>query len=270
MAVTDAEILILCKTYPSPSGKYAETSCVAGMDGKGNLIRLFPVPFRLIAKDQQFKKWQWVKAKIEKAPKDHRPESHVIKVDTIRSGADVPSKKEWAERRVHLDRLKLFTDFEAIEAERSKTNRSLALLKPARIIGLDVSPVSNPDWTEEELAKLEQEQKQAGLFEEDEKPSIKALRKLGHDFYYRYECETPQGTKSYRHKIVDWEAGALYLRCVQTCGDDWEAAFRTKMEKELPAKDLMLLMGNIHRFQEQWLIISLIYPPHRNQGTLLL
>jgi hypothetical protein len=41
-------ILILCKTYPSPSAKYAETSCVAGMDEHGNLIRLYPVPFRLI------------------------------------------------------------------------------------------------------------------------------------------------------------------------------------------------------------------------------
>lgn len=75
MAVDDACILILCKTYPSPSGKYAETTCVAGMDERGRLVRLFPVPFRLIAKDQQFKKWQWIKAKVEKAKKDHRPES---------------------------------------------------------------------------------------------------------------------------------------------------------------------------------------------------
>jgi hypothetical protein len=270
MTVIDAEILILCKTYPSPSGKHTETSCVAGMDARGNLIRLFPVPFRLIAKDQQFKKWQWVKAKIEKAPKDHRPESHVIKVDTIKSGGDVSSKKEWVERRFFLDKLKLFHDFESIEIERGRNNKSLALLKPARITGLDISPVSNPNWTEEELAKLEQEQKQAGLFEDDDKPSIRTLKKLGHDFYYRYECDTPEGTKSFRHKIVDWEAGALYLRCVQTYQDDWEKAFRIKLEMELPSKDLMFLMGNIHRFQEQWLIISLIYPPNRQQSVLAL
>ncbi|MGR9449202.1 hypothetical protein [Rhizobium leguminosarum] len=49
MTVVDARILILCKTYPSPSGKYAETTCVAGMDERGKLVRLFPVPFRLIA-----------------------------------------------------------------------------------------------------------------------------------------------------------------------------------------------------------------------------
>lgn len=59
-------ILILCKTYPSPSAKYTETSCVAGMDEDGNLIRLYPVPFRLITEDQQFAKWQWIEALIEK------------------------------------------------------------------------------------------------------------------------------------------------------------------------------------------------------------
>ncbi|TWA26380.1 hypothetical protein FB004_103486 [Sinorhizobium medicae] len=52
MPVVDARILILCKTYPSPSGKYAETTCVAGMDENSNLVRLFPVPFRLIAEEQ--------------------------------------------------------------------------------------------------------------------------------------------------------------------------------------------------------------------------
>lgn len=51
-----ARILILCKTYPSPSAAYTETSCVAGMDEAGNLIRLYPVPFRLVTDDQRFSK----------------------------------------------------------------------------------------------------------------------------------------------------------------------------------------------------------------------
>jgi hypothetical protein len=67
-------ILILCKTYPSPSGKHVETSCVAGMEEGGRLIRLFPVPFRLVDDEKQFKKWQWIKARVEKARNDHRPE----------------------------------------------------------------------------------------------------------------------------------------------------------------------------------------------------
>jgi hypothetical protein len=56
MASFTERVLILCKTYPSPSAKYAETSCVAGMTEDGRLIRLYPVPFRLVSDDQQFKK----------------------------------------------------------------------------------------------------------------------------------------------------------------------------------------------------------------------
>ena len=154
MAVNDVRILILCKTYPSPSGRYTETTCVAGMDESGRLVRLFPVPSRLIAKGHQLKKWQWIKAKVEKAKKDHRPESFTIKVDTIDGGEVVLPGKGWAERRRLLSPIKVYCDFLDIEAARLATNQSLALLKPACIIGLEIEPVSDPEWTEEELAKL--------------------------------------------------------------------------------------------------------------------
>lgn len=162
MAIVDARILILCKTYPSPSGRYAETTCVAGMDESGKLVRLFPVPFRLIAKEHQFKKWQWISAKVEKAKADHRPESLTIKVDTIDGGDIVLAGREWAERRRLMSPLKVYQHFDEIDAAQRATNLSLALMKPARIVGLDIETVSDPDWTEEELAKLVQEQKQGG------------------------------------------------------------------------------------------------------------
>ncbi|EJC80820.1 hypothetical protein Rleg4DRAFT_2485 [Rhizobium leguminosarum bv. trifolii WSM2297] len=268
MAIIDVRILILCKTYPSPSGKYAETTCVAGMQENGSLVRLFPVPFRLIAEDQQFKKWQWIKAKVEKAKKDHRPESFTIKTDTIEGGTVVQPGRDWGERRRLLTAIEPFDHFDDIEAARQAGRLSLALLKPARILGLDIERVSNPEWTEDDLAKLLGGQTQGGLFDQDDKPSIRTLRKLPYDFYYRYQCGEGVTAKVFRHKLVDWEVGALYLTCERLYGADWERYFREKLEKELPSKDLMLLMGNQHRFQDQWLIISLIYPPHQFQGEL--
>lgn len=44
-------------------------------------------------------------------------------------------------------------------------------------------------------------------------------------------------------------------------GFNWEKPFREMLESELLGKELLLLMGNQQRFQDQWLIISLIYPP---------
>src|SRR5580704_16619229 len=100
MASRHTRILILCKTYPSPSGKHVETSCVAGMEQDGRLIRLFPVPFRLISDESQFKKWQWITARVAKAPKDHRPESHKVFVDTIVcDGNPLPTRQAWQARR---------------------------------------------------------------------------------------------------------------------------------------------------------------------------
>ena len=53
------------------------------------------------------------------------------------------------------------------------------------------------------------------------------LKKVPFDFHYRYVC----GTREYRHKIADWEAGALYLNCRSRYGDDWEAASGTRSKR---------------------------------------
>ena len=72
---------------------------------------------------------------------------------------------------------------------------------------------------------------------------------------------TPDGEKEQKHKIVDWEACMLFWNCRRSHGDKWEQPFRAKLEEDLGSKELMFLMGNQHRFQDQWLIVSLIYPP---------
>jgi len=262
-------ILILAKTYPSPSARYCETSCVAGLNDQGQLRRLYPVPFRLIEQGRQFQKWQWIKARVEKANKDHRPESFKILVDTIECGDVVPPTKGWTHRWPWLDQLPVFSNSADVEAQRQETGGTLALLRPKSITGLEVTPARSPDWTEEEKAKLVREQMQGRLFDEEEaRRQVRSLRKIPFDFYYHYVCNTPAGDICGKHKIVDWEVGALYWNCVQGHGDAWEGPFRAKLEKDLLAKDLMFLMGTVHRFPQQWLIVGLFYPPKRPLGSV--
>ncbi|RCX08639.1 hypothetical protein [Extensimonas vulgaris] len=263
-------ILILAKTYPSPSAQYVETSCVAGISQDGSMRRLYPVPFRMIEEGQQFKKWQWIEVRVEKANKDHRPESHKLYVDTITCGDVIDTKKEWASRWEWLDKIPAFDSFDAIESGRLGDGLSIALLRPKRLLGLEITKARNQDWTEEEREKLMREQMQGDLFSEAEaKRQVKELRKVPFDFYYRYVCDTREGEKEHKHKIVDWEAGALFWNCRRDHGVDWEAPFRAKLEGQLGGKDLMFLMGNQHRFQDQWLIISLIYPPKRKPAEVM-
>ena len=262
MPFRKARILILCKTYPSPSSRYAETSCIAGIEDTGQLIRLYPVPFRLIEEDAKFKKWQWITAQVEKTSKDHRTESHRIGVDTITCDeGTVSTRNEWALRRIWLDKLPVFERFSDLENARLQEGTTLGLIRPVRVLGLDITATA-PEWSDEEKRKLLQLQQQGNLFDNADPSSIALLRKLPFDFHYRYTCLDSEGAEiEVRHKIVDWEVGALYWNVVHAHGSAWEQPFRHKMEVDLPSKDLMFLMGTIHRFPDQWLIVSLIYPP---------
>lgn len=257
-------ILILAKTYPSPSAQHVETSCVAGINDQGVMRRLYPVPFRMIEEGRQFKKWQWVEVRVEKANKDHRAESHKLFVDTITCGEVIDTKKQWDGRWPWIEKIPTFTNFDDIEVSRVENGLSLALMRPKKVLSLEIVEARTPEWTSEEREKLLRYEMQGQLFSDTEiKKITQTLRKVPFDFYYRYVSETPDGEKEFKHKIVDWEAGILFWHCLQSHGADWKNPFRTKLEADLTRKELMFLMGNQHRFQDQWLIISLIYPPKR-------
>lgn len=270
MRSREANVLILCKTYPSPSTKYTETSCVAGMEEDGSLIRLFPVPFRLISEAQQFKKWQWIKARIEKTPGDRRPESHRIYVDTIELGdvIDTQRDREWSARRSLISPLKVYDNQADLEKARLESGTTLGLVRVSQVRDIEISKAKSAEWTEQELTKLLQAQAQGNLFEED-RADIQRLEKIPYDFYYHYECDTTDGPEQCKHKIVDWEVCALYRKLIRSHGEPgWRALFRQKLLETIPQRDLFLLMGTMHRFPGQWLIVSLIYPPKQRQHSL--
>ena len=43
-------------------------------------------------------------------------------------------------------------------------------------------------------------------------------------------------------------------------GDDWQGKMREKLETQFATLDLSFLMGTVHRFPDQWLIVGLVYP----------
>ena len=254
------ELLILTKTYPSPSTKHRETTCVAAVTCTRQMRRLFPVPFRLLDGQARFQKWEWIKARVTRSTGDQRPESRRIDAGSIvRSGTIIQIKRgDWSERLAWLEP-HIVPSFSALEARRQATGETLGFIRPSRILGLKITPVKDVDWTEADRLKLSQD----GLFDAPEVKSRPPLRKLPFDFHYRYECATPAGVELHTHKLVDWEAGALLWRCQQDYGPGWEAKFRQRFDQEFAGKDLLFLMGTIHRFPDQWLIVGIVYPPKR-------
>ena len=217
----------------------------------------------------QFRKWQWIEADIEKSRDDHRPESHRIRADTIAClGAPIPTTDSWAARRAQLALIEQFQSFTALEQARVARGVTLGLVPAGHVLALEISAAKQPEWTPDELQKLIQQQVQGDLFADPEAAALRTLRKIPFNFHYRFRASSEPIGHENRLKIVDWEAGALYWNVRQKHGDDWERPFRDKFWKALPASDLMLLMGTIHRFPDQWLIVSVIYLPKRLQQSL--
>ena len=216
------EFLILTKTYPAPSTKHRETTCVAAFNCAGALRRLFPVPFRFLEGDQQFKKWEWVRACANHASNDQRPESYRLDLDSVTCiGQRIGTEHGWAERRRWIEP-HVVSSFSRLEERRKHTGETLGFLRPSRLVHLEIVPAKEPDWTDDDQRKLQQD----GLFDTPAAKARPPLRKLPYDFYYHYECVTRTGTELLKHKITDWEAGALFWNCVQRDGAEWEQPLR--------------------------------------------
>lgn len=54
------DVLITVMTYPHPSRGYSELVCTAGITRSLEWVRLYPVDYRYRARNQQFRKYQWI------------------------------------------------------------------------------------------------------------------------------------------------------------------------------------------------------------------
>jgi hypothetical protein len=78
---TPTRVLVVVKATPQPSRQYGDTVCVAGIDIDAEVprwLRLYPVPFRYLEGDRQFKQYDVVSVCTRDARSDKRPESRKI------------------------------------------------------------------------------------------------------------------------------------------------------------------------------------------------
>lgn len=131
-----AQVMITVKTYPTPSDRYGETVCVAGVRlDRPTLewVRLYPMKFRLVDYEQQFKKYEIVEIPVKpQGAADPRPESMRPDQSFLRPVRQVESKKNWAERRQLMgDLVGATTTCDLIAA-----NKAVTYADPAPSLGL--------------------------------------------------------------------------------------------------------------------------------------
>jgi len=100
----DMQVLIAVKTYPIPSKGYDELVCTAGVTETGDFVRLYPINFRDLPWDQQYRKYQWIEVEVKKhVGRDSRKESYRPDSETLQiMGEPLDTKDNWSKRAHYL------------------------------------------------------------------------------------------------------------------------------------------------------------------------
>ena len=247
------KVLITVKTYPTPSRKGVEVSCTAGITDNGEWIRIFPVPFRFLAGDKQFKKYQWIEVAVCKAS-DPRPDSYRVDSDSIKIlSPPLPTAQYWQARSEIISPL-VSSSLCQLERNRREGGPTLGIFKPYQIKGLSITKETKPDWTEKERGILSQQ----SMYDTRK---FNVLEKIPYKFTYSFTCNDPN-CNGHQLSVIDWEIGQSYRSWSKTYGDDWKKAFRNKYETEMILnRDTHFYMGTIRSHPHIWVIIGLYYPP---------
>jgi hypothetical protein len=267
-------VLITVKTYPAISGKYDELVCTAGFTEDGNWIRIYPVPFRKKAYEEQYKKYEWIEIDLVKNISDFRPESYrPYSIDSeIVRGEFIDTKNNWAKRK-EIVLNNVYDNITTLikEAKDNKVCTSLAVFKPTEIIGFKSIPVDR-EWDKKKIAELKAKREQGNLFEHPEDP-FDVVDKLPYKFVYIFK--DVEGKKS-EMMIEDWEIGALYWKLVEKYKGNEEKAVADVRKKYfddfVSNKDLYFFLGTtqVHHYvsKNPFMIIGAFYPKKEQQLKL--
>lgn len=261
-------VLIAVKTYPTLSEKYDELVCTAGFLEDGSWIRLYPIPFRKLKDENQYKKWEWIEIDAQKNPKDFRKESFKpVSIDTpIDHIRTVDTRNNWAERKSIV--LKhVYTDLNQLisEAKNDSIGTSLAVFKPTRVTDF-IWKKTEREWDRKKIETVYAHQNQLNLFDtmEGTRQDFKLVRKLPYEFSYIFLSDDG---KEHTMMIEDWELGMLYWKCLNKSNSEEEACQKVKhkfFDEMLHERDLYFFLGTTLKYHKvglnPFIIIGTFYP----------
>jgi len=270
MALT--KVLITVKTYPTISGKYDELVCTAGFREDGTWIRIYPVPFRKMSYNEQYRKYDWIELDLVKNTSDFRPESYrpFSHDNEIKIVGHIETQNNWAERK-QIVLGKIYHNLTELiaEAHDKNINTSLAVFKPTTISDFKAEKTDR-EWDRDKMESL----KQLNLFEPTKAGgAFEVVKKLPYKF--RYVLTDNQGKES-KMMIEDWEIGQLYWNCLARHeGDEAKAVEDVKkkyFDDFAKTKDLHLFLGTTMSNHDvsinPFMIIGTFHPKIDTQGSL--
>jgi len=250
-------ILITVKAYPNPSQSkhYSETVCCAGIDlSNYNWIRLYPVPFRDLEENKQFKKYSIIEVICGKSD-DKRPESYRIREDSISLIEYLdPQRDRWARRKSIIFRLPIKSYCETI-LKQKENGTSLAIVKPSEI-SFSIEKRKKSDLKERLRAYA-----QGSLFER----RIKPIEEIPYQFYYHFHCSSDGNCQGHKLPIIDWEINQAFRKYLQLYKDE-NIALKKIEERWMNIADgsrhyVYFYVGNQLRFETNFMVLGVFWPP---------
>lgn len=245
------DILILVKTYPTPSKKYDELVCTAGMTRNGQWIRLYPIEYRKLPFEQQYQKYDWIRVTVERRMEDFRSESY-RPLGVPETLGNIPTDHNWKERKEWVFKLPQYTNMtELIAKSKEEDHTSLALFKPTEVLDFY--------WEEQEREWNKDETAQLDLFQE----TFHRVKKIPYKFKYHF---LDAAGRESNLMIEDWELGRLFWRYVDrgehvACQKVKEKFFDEFVQK----KDLYFFLGTTKKYhncsKNPFIIVGVFYPP---------
>jgi hypothetical protein len=239
---------VLVKAYPQPSQQYNETVCCAAITTSGELIRLYPIPFRLLRGDQQFFRYDWIEAESWKAESDPRPESYKVEPHSI----EIVKKasRTTPEKNVALWAPLVSPSYEQLLQDNQQRSRSLGIVKPDEgTVRFLITKATKSDEEHIDLAKSMLQQMSL-LYQEP----LRELKTPEYVFSYQFECEG----KRHKMKIHDWEVAATYHNYKREYGRDALDRMHEVYEEKIPSSNMHIVLGTMQKRPYQFIIIGIL------------
>ena len=267
-------ILVTVKTYPTLSAKHLETVCTAGVREGGSWVRLYPVPFRLLTEQEQYRKYDWLECQLTRHASDPRPESfRPVDHTELEPVGRIKTDDKWRERRrILLDRARVYDRLEEVIAAAKANEISLCVFRPKEVEDFTWD-ADDREWDKTRLQKALAKQRQLALFDDNSwRETFEVVRKLPFSFFYHFKDATGKPSKL---KILDWEIGALYWNCLKSARGDESVALAKVREKYFDTflkTDLHFFLGTTQQWHyvapNPWVIVGVLPIPHDNQLRL--
>lgn len=267
-------VLIAVKTYPTLSRKYGETVCTAGIREDGSWVRIYPVPFRRLNEEEQYRKFDWLECRLARNPSDPRPETYRPSDQReLHPIGRIDTSDNWRERRrLLLKTARVYDRLDELIAAAKANELSLAVFKPTRILDFFWED-DERQWDSDKVRQMREATKQYELFADNTwRETFRLIEKLPYSFSYKFEDATGRQSEL---QVLDWETGALYWNCLRSADGDEPKALtkvRNKYFDEFTKKNLHFFLGTTQQFHfvapNPWVIIGVFPIPHEQQFGL--